>query len=577
MKFLKYVFYLGLVVVFTNCTAVKEIEKNETVTDSLSSEQKFDFRYNFFEANKYAINGDYDMAISLFRVCLSIDSTSSASYYKLASIYLYKKEFALAEQYAEKAVVFNNTNVWYLYLAGNLYTKNQKYELAIKTFEKLISLEPDELDFHLNLADVYLQQEDYKGALKIYSAIEKQFGMSEIISMQKHKIYLSLNDFKDALNELTRLYDAFPSNVEYHRNIADFYLKSNKIDEAIVLYTNILKSFPNDGYSYIGLAECYRLKNDVNKSFNALKMAFSNDEVSSDIKVSLLVNIIGNLQNNTDLKIRAIELTEILLKLYPDNPDINTIYANFLLQANDIVGARNYLEKVIDVRKDKYAVWEQLILIYNQLQDWNNCFKYTTQALNYFPNQSFFYFFNGFSGFQLEKYQQALGSFEFGFKLITSSDPLYNDYLTFLGELYYKTGNKEKAYKMFDKLLSIDNTNIMVLNNYAYYLSVDNKDLQKAEKMSKNTIEKEPENPTYLDTYAWILFKLKRYNDALIYIKKAVEKDNNISDVILEHYGDILYFNNMIDEALLQWNKAKLLGEGSGLLNQKINEKRYID
>jgi tetratricopeptide (TPR) repeat protein len=365
--------------------------------------------------------------------------------------------------------------------------------------------------------------------------------------------------------------------VDYKRNIADFYLKVNKIDLAIASYDDIVLNHPDDGFSYIGLAECYRVLNNVDQSFNALKKAFRIEDVPSDIKVSLLVNIISNLNNDTDIKIKAIELTEILIKLYPENPDINTIYANFLLQPNDVMGAKTYLERVLDVRKDKYAVWEQLVLIYNQLQDWKNCYSATNEAISYFPNQSFFYFFNGFSGFQLEKYNESLESFKFGLKLITKNDPLYKDYLTFLGESYHKTGNKKDAYATFDELLKVDSENIMVLNNYAYYLSIDDKNLDKAEKMSFVTITKEADNSTYLDTYAWILFRLKRYNEALTYIIKAVENNKDKSAVIMEHYGDILFFNDKKEKALEIWNEAILMGEGSPFLKQKIDEKKYIE
>ena len=248
-----------------------------------------------------------------------------------------------------------------------------------------------------------------------------------------------------------------------------------------------------------------------------------------------------------------------------------------MLQNNLLKEAHEYLIRVINIRKDKYPVWEQLLLLENQFQNWNSLYSYSSEALEYFPNQSFLYFFNGFSGFQLEKYDEALQSLEFGFKLTTKDDPLRIDYMTFIAECHYKLGNKKEAYAMFDKQLSADSGNIMVLNNYAYYLSVDNKDLDKAANMSLKTLDKEPNNPTYLDTYAWILFKQKNYSEALKYIEKTLEMDSKPSDVVIEHYGDILFFNGFIDKAIEQWKKALLLGNGSGNLEKKINENKYIE
>ena len=201
----------------------------------------------------------------------------------------------------------------------------------------------------------------------------------------------------------------------------------------------------------------------------------------------------------------------------------------------------------------------------------------STEALEYFPNQAFLYFFNGFSAFQLNKLIESLKSLEFGYKLITKTDPVRKDYLTFLGEDNYKLGNKEQAYKYFDELIKIDPDNYGILNNYAYYLSLDKENLDLAEKMSKRTVDAEPENSTYLDTYAWILFCKKDYSKSLEYIKQAVNFDKDASDVILEHYGDILFFNNFINDAVEQWKKAISIGNGSGLLNEKISQKKYIE
>ncbi len=576
MKVNFFLIFLGVLLGFSSCKTTKSTLVPTNNTTSLSENKMFEFKHLFFDANKFMLSGDYDKAISHFNACLVIDNTSSATYYKLASIYLIKQEFALAEEYAEKAVMYNDSNIWYLYLAGNIYGKNGKYDKAIAIFNRLILLDENEIDFYLNLADVYLSANDLKSALKTYNTIENKFGIAEIISLQKHKIYASQGKEKEAINELKVLAAAYDNEPAYKRNIADYYLQLNKLNESIAAYNEILLKHPTDAYSYLGLAEAYKRAGNVKESLAALKSAFKNRDLPSEVKINVLVSLLPSIEN-TDIKIAVIELTEIILAQYPDDPDVNTIYANFLLQANDIKGAKKHLEKVLKVRKDKYAIWEQLILVYNQLLDWPACFSVSNEAIEYFPNQGFLYFFKGFSGFQLEKYNESVEAFEFGLKLITKTDPLYKDFLTFLGESYHKTGKKDKAYRIFDRLLDEDAQNIMVLNNYAYYLSIDDERLDKAEQMSKITVTKEPKNPTYLDTYAWILFRQKRYVEALEFIKKAIEFNVDKSAVITEHYGDILYHNNAVDEALIQWKKALELGEGSSLLKQKIDAKTYIE
>ena len=217
------------------------------------------------------------------------------------------------------------------------------------------------------------------------------------------------------------------------------------------------------------------------------------------------------------------------------------------------------------------------MLIDHQLLDWNSMAKHSTEAIEYFPNIPILYFFNGLSSFQLSRFEQAQKSLEFGYQLLSKTDPLQADFLTFLGEVYYKLDNKDKSYSYFDKLLEYDPDNMMVLNNYSYYLSLDKRDLPKARQMSQKTIQKEPNNSTYLDTYAWILFELKQYSEALTYIKKAVDYDETRSGVIIEHYGDILYFNDDVNGALEQWRRVKVIGNGSDKLDEKIASEKYIE
>lgn len=577
MKYMPFGIILFLMMVSCSSLKVNQKVSSDNVTADISDEKKFEFQYQFFEANKYLLQGNYDLALSLFNGCIKIDPNSAVSHFKLASIYLIQKDYQLAEKHAEMAVLSNNSNIWYLHLAGSLYMQNNHLEKAKESFNKLILRDPNKIDFYFNLADIYLKDNDIPGALKVYNTIEENFGISEIISLQKHKLYLALNKKKEALKELENLAKSNSTNIEYRRMIADFHNQNNNINEAIVIYQQLLIEFPKDGFSHIGLAECYRKQGNSDKSFSELTLGFQSEDIPSDVKFNILLSLIQTAGNDVSVQKTAFDLTIILVELYPNDADINTIYANFLLQNKELVKAREVLVKVIGLRKDKYPVWEQLLLLDNEFQDWKSMLQHSDEALLYFPNQSFVYFFNGFSAFQLEKYDQAVKNLDFGNKLVTKEDPLKKDFLTFLAESYFKIGEREKGYLIFDELLIVDSENIMILNNYAYYLSTDNIKLEKAEEMSKITIDKEPNNSTYLDTYAWILFKRSKYNEALVYIEKAIKFDTNISDVVLEHYGDILIHNNKVNEAVNQWIKASELGKGSGLLDKKISNKAYVE
>lgn len=569
--------FVGCVFLFSSCGLTKSVTKvSQPVETTLTEEQAFEFQYNFFEANKYFLAGNIDMSLSIFNQCLKIDPSSQAVHYKMASIYLAKKDLATASMHADK-IYTSNDNVWYIYVAGTIYGQSNQKDKAISTFSRLIEMEPNQMDFYLSLADVYLQNNELNEAIKVYNRVDKVFGKSELISIQKNKIYMSLNKKNDAVNELIELYNYYGKDPIYKRLLAEFYIQIKDTDNAIIIYDQILQENNTDGYALIGLAECYRLKGEFEKSFTYIKQAFSAKDLPSDLKVSLLFNMLQSAQQNAELQREIYNLVSILYTQHPDNVDIKALYVNLLIDRKQFEEARDLLRDVTLVRKDKFALWEQLILLENQLSDWDYMFRETTEALTLFPTQSFLHFFQGFSAFQLEKYDSSLNAFEFGYRLTTKDDPLRLDFISFLGEVNHKIGNKSKSYSYFDDYLAQEPDNLGIMNNYAYYLSLDKENLDKAALMSKKTVDKDGKNSTYLDTYAWVLFEQKNYKEALIYIEKAVINNMDSSAVIVEHYGDILYYNDKISEAILEWKKSFDMDDSNQLLKRKIDAKMFLE
>ena len=546
-------------------------------SDVLIFDDEINYSYNFFEADKCFLDENYDLSENYYQLCLSQKPDNPFILYRLASIYLKRNELDLSENYIDRCLAFSSDNEWYLFLAGHIYGYNKHFTKAGIVFNKLISLKPTEIDFYLALADVYINENNYKKAINVYDLIEQKFGIDESISVQKKNIYLQIGNKKKAAAELNKLISAYPSEIAYKRLLADFYMQNDDVKTSISILNQIINENHNDGFAHMGLALCYSYLKDKQRVYDELYIGFQSKEVNPQAKVNILVAQMQVSNSPDDLE-KMFKLCEVLLKTHPDDPDVNSIYANFQMGLGNIDIARLALNKVIETRKDKYQVWEQLLLIDNQLLDWVSMFKHSSEAIQYFPNMPFLYLLNGISSLQLSKIDNAKKSLEFGYQLISKDDPLQADYLTFLGEVSYRLDNKQDAYFYYDKLLEIEPDNLMVLNNYSYYLSLDKENLSKAEQMSFKTIKVEPNNPTYLDTYAWILFKMQNYKSALDYIKRAVDLDVTRSAVIIEHYGDILYFNNEFESALEQWKRAQMIGqEENDKLNEKIATHKYVE
>jgi tetratricopeptide (TPR) repeat protein len=233
--------------------------------------------------------------------------------------------------------------------------------------------------------------------------------------------------------------------------------------------------------------------------------------------------------------------------------------------------------KALDVNPDNYPVWEQLILLDSELQDFEKMAAHSDKAIQLFPSQPLIYVLNAVANIQLENYEDALKTLEGGQIYVADNKRMEAQFELYRAEAYYNLDETEKAFSSFEKVIEIDPENFMAMNNYAYYLSVLGTQLEKAEKMSSLVIKANPKNPTYLDTHAWVLFQKGEYRLAKFYMDTAMENGGDESTEVVEHYGDIHYKLDDIENALKYWKKSLEMGNDSPILKQKIEEKKYIE
>ena len=199
-------------------------------------------------------------------------------------------------------------------------------------------------------------------------------------------------------------------------------------------------------------------------------------------------------------------------------------------------------------------------------------------ALEYNPDEMAFYYFQGMAQYQKHENDAALATFRKGVDQIRpdSNPDIVSDFYAIMGDILHEKGRNGEAFQAYDSCLQWKPDNTAALNNYAYYLSVEKKNLTKAEQMSYKTIKAEPSNSTFLDTYAWILFQEKRYEEAKIYIEQAIRNDSTLSGVVKEHAGDIYAQTGDMEKALEYWRQSLEGGNASATLKKKIQLKKYI-
>jgi len=533
-------------------------------------------RDTYYEASKQKIIGNNDKAIELFKKCLDQDPADAAAMYELASIYVDQGNSTDALPLAEKAVKTDPSNKWYKILLIQLYQAQGKYTEAGEIISQLLVAEPDNIEYYEDQALNYIYDNDYKNAIKSYDILEQKLGLNEDISIQKEKIYIMLGKPDKAIEEIKKLSGAYPDEPRYLEMLAELYMTAGMDDKALETYNEILRIDPENPYINISLSDYYRKKGDKAKSFEYLKAGFANPNLDIDSKVSILLAYYSVNEIYNAYKDEAFELAAILIKAHPDDPKAHSIYADFLVQDKRYAEARDAFLKVISLDSTKYLVWEQLLYVESELGNNKAIQSESKRALELFPDQPMLYLFAGSASFQEKDFEAAAKYFKNGVNFVVDNDKMLAQFYSYLGDTYFQLKDNQHSDEAYEKALKIEPSNALVLNNYAYYLSLRNINLEKAEQMAKKAVELDPGNGSNQDTYGWVLFKLGRYEEAQVWIEKAIQTGEE-SAVVLEHYGDVMWKTGNKKDAVKYWEKAGKAGEGSEFLQKKLQDKIYYE
>lgn len=544
---------------------------------TLSDKERVDFERVFFDANKEKLLGNYDLAETLFSQALHIDPNSSATMYELANIYSFQNNKSQALLYSKKAAAIEPKNVWYQILYAECLKDNKMPDEVIGVYERLVKDNPDRIDFYYELANDYLVARKPNEALKVYDKIEQQVGVTEDASMQKLKIYKAQNNFDKAVEEAQKLIRYSPKEAKYYGMLGEIYQDKGMNEKALQAYQDLLKVDPNNAYVHLSLADYYRNLKQNDKAFDEIKQAFQSKDLDIDTKVKILLSYYSITETYPELKADADTLCQIIVRVHPDEAKAFSIYGDFLYRDKKLEEARVQYRKAIALDKEKYALWNQLLIIESELNDILSLKKESEETIDLFPNQPLAYFFNGAANIQLKNYKQAIEVLNEGKEFVFDNKPLLSQFYANIGDAQNQLGNHPGSDSAYNLALEADPTNVYVLNNYAYYLSLRNSNLEKAEDMSKKANDLEPNNSSYQDTYGWILYQMKKYEDAKTWIDKAIHNGGGNNGTLLEHYGDVLYKLGDVDNAVQYWINARKAGDTTTLIDKKIADRKLYE
>lgn len=546
--------------------------------DSLNEFQSKELKLAFIEGNKQKILENWEEAEASFNKALKIDPKHDASMYELARIYQRQGRIDDAILLMEDAITIDPNNDWYYMLLADLYRQSRNYEKVADVFKRLSEINPEKMDYRYDLAGIYTIMGEYKEAIAVYDEIEDVIGITEEVSLKKRNLWTNLDNPRKAMDEVEALVEAHPYNTRYLQILAEFYVNKEDYDKALEMYQKVVELDPEDPYIHISLSDLYRKKGNEEKAHEELKLGFANPDLNLESKIQIMITYYTFDQLFNEKKDQAIELAGILNEAHPGDPRSMSLYGDLLYRSGELEKAHEIIKDVLEIDESNYGVWEQKMFIENELQMNQQLAETSKNASELFPMQPLPYLFNGFANYQQKNYEDARKSLETGSKLVVGNDRLQAQFYSTLGDIYNQLGDHEKSDEYYDKALILTPNDEYVLNNYSYYLSLRGINLEKAREMAKRANDIASDNPSFMDTYGWVLYKLGEYAEAEKWVKKAIDHPEDNGAVLLEHYGDILYKLGRVEEAVDYWQKAREAGgETSEYLDQKIQDQKLYE
>ncbi len=530
----------------------------------------------FIEGEKNLVLDDLEKAFFYFQKAMEFSPEEPAIHYKIAEILVKANQAEKAMPYATRAAELDPENKYYSLMLAEIYTNLKQPLKAAEILEQLTADGENNQQYNLDLASIYLNTSELDKALIVLDRAEEFYGVMEPITIQKQRIYLNNNNLSKAIDEGKKLVEARPGNPAYVMNLVEILYNNNLVDQALDLVFGEIKKYPNQPELQMAAHTLLKDKGDIEVSNHHLYTAFASPDLDPEVKSKAFVSILNEIKTQ-EREFLLDSLETLMTSSTPENAAIYEALGERKIKEERIAEGLEYFKKSLLINPKNAKLLEQVILgSFGEDADFNELEKFTILGVDEFPQNPEFWFYDGVVKSAQKKDEEAVISLKKAIELNSNKNPQL-DQVAFgsLGNSLYNLGEKEEAFQNFDKALALNPNDEQVLNNYSYFLSLEKKDLDKAKTMSDKVVKRFPDNGTFLDTHAWVLFQMQDYEGAKKFMDLAMKHEDQPSGVMLEHYGDILFHLGKKNEALSYWKKAEGTPEASDKLSQKIKEGKY--
>ncbi len=532
---------------------------------------------DFYEALKQKMIGNDDKALDLFLKVIKAEPEQAAPYFHVAALYKKHSDYTEALYYAGKAAGLEPENVFYQLLYAEVLTYFQRYDEAASILESLVEKNPRDRSLIARLAMVYEMKGDNRKAIEAYDHLEKVIGIDEGIIQAKKGLYLRMNDVEGAANEIRKLIKANPGDLSYLNMLADLYSANNRGSEAMAVYRDILEKDPQNARAAYALANYYLAQGDMDSFKRLIEVAFRSPDLDLNTKAQFIYGYLQRYGQSPEGTSFALQLSEWMAEADHDSGLALASKAQILQMTGRKKEALESYKKALALEESNFKIWQDALFLALEEQEYATLLSLSNEALSVFPNQPLPWFMKGMAYLMMKDYDKARDVFEQALIISAGNPTLEAEIYARLGDIYHEKGQHVLSDSAYEKSLELNPDNPLLLNNYAYYLSVRGEHLDRAALMAERANQLQPRNSNFEDTYGWILYKEGKYSEAAEWLERALNHGGMKNGVILEHYGDVLYRLGKQGKALEYWRKAAENGGGSEWLEKKISDGKLYE
>lgn len=528
----------------------------------------------FFAGLKEKMIENYANASLNFSKIITIDPKNDAAFFELATLNYRQNKMLEAEIAIKKAIEINPDNSWYHKLQAELYKRSGNMDALVLVFNQLIERSPLNDDYYFDRANALFLAGKSKEALAAYQEIEQKFGVSEGLTAARERINMASAE-APSTGAIEKMISNQPTDVKSYLYLSGVLVEKNKKEDALAVLQKGKLLMPDSYEIDLAIAAIYQSQRKNDLAIGPLKAAFVHPDMPIDNKFKIVSEMLSRFNNALVVR-DATDLVQTALKTHPNDPKLMILYGDVWYQQGNLNEAKAQYEAVLKTTKQSYPAWEKLLALQTLMGQYTAAITTGEEALTIYPNQAILYYYYAFALHRNGQNAAAAVEIKTALQLDGDDAELKAMIFALQAEVFIDQQKLKEADASFDQSIALAPNNYLTLSNYAYYLALRNHNLAKAEALVLKAATALPKNASIADTYAFVLFKLEKYEQAKLWVEKALQHNEALNPVFLEHYGDILFMKGEKELAILQWQKAKQAGNDSEKLSKKINEKKYI-